>query len=566
MPSYKSDSLSCAVPVHPVRSDPTDVGDGAGEDGTGDSTLHDVIIVGGGHNGLTCAAYLAKAGKKVLVCEANPKVGGFVLTDEFPGAPGYLMNTYAFEFPFRNITPSVVDELDLARFGLRWTSPDPHNTHMHPDGSIFSLYQNLERTWESMAALSRHDADYYVSWMRPIMDVVHAATPYLQDHPTRPSPRTIARIASRLAKGRRGVLPGVRVLTSSPLQIMDGFEREEFKAFFAMNTVTGAFRPLDEPLNTSILMYFAFLHLYPLRRPVGGAGAFSEALASAVRAHDGQVRTSAPVEQILIRNGRASGVRLVGGEEITANEVMAALDPTSLFTKLIDQVEVPPVTRDEVRRMQVLSSGVSHFKADLAVSRRPQFPKHGTGDEHLAGMSFTPSLAHVQRLMAGLNRGELPQEIPFYIAVPSVLDRTLVPQDSNGDSIAVWVGAVPYELSHGADWSEAKHGYLDRVVDLLDDYSPGIRDSILDRHVASPRDFNEPWAYKGSSRAVDLIPSQAGPFRPSPSLAGYRTPIDGLWHTGHGSHPMSGTNGWPGRIAAETLLKHNRGRRRLTRP
>jgi beta-carotene ketolase (CrtO type) len=523
--------------------------------------VYDVIVVGGGHNGLTCAAYLAKAGKKVLVLEANPRVGGFVITDEFPGAPGFLMNTFAFEFPFRNIRPSIVDELDLARFGLAFTSPDPHNTHMAPDGASFSLYQDLDRTCESMARLSRHDADYYRSWMRPIMDVAYAAIPYLTDHPTRPGPGTVVRLLARLAKGRKNLLPGVRVLTSSPLQILDGFEREEFKAFFAMNTVTGAFRPLDEPLNTSILIYFAFLHLFPLRRPVGGAGAFSEAIAACVRAEGGEVRTSAPVERILVSGGRATGVRLVGGEEVPGAEVMAAVDPTSLFTRLVGQPDVPPLVRDEVRRMQVLSSGVSHFKADLAVSRRPAFPKHDTSDEQLAGMSFTPSLDYVRRLMAGLGRGELPEEIPFYIAVPSVLDRTLVPPGSDGESIAVWVGAVPYNLGRGEDWGRVKHDYLDRVVDLLEDYSPGLRDSILDRHVASPRDFNEPWAYMGSSRAVDLIPSQSGPWRPSPSIAGYRTPIDGLWHTGHGAHPMSGTNGWPGRTAARTLLKHNRNRR-----
>ena len=526
--------------------------------------MRDVIVVGGGHNGLTCAAYLAKAGKKVLVLEANPKVGGFVITDEFPGAPGYLMNTFAFEFPFRNIRPSIVDELDLARFGLRWASPDPHNTHMAPNGTSFSLYQDLDRTHASMAKLSRHDADYYVSWMRPVMDVLYAAIPYLTDHPTRPSPRTIARLATRMAKGRKNLLPGARILMSSPLQILDGFEREEFKAFFGMNVVTGAFRPLDEPLNTSIFMYFAFLHLFPLRRPVGGAGAFSEALAASVRASGGEVRTSSPVERIIVEGGTAKGVRCRGGEELLAAEVIAAVDPTSLFTRLVAEADVPPVTRGEVSRMQVLSSGVSHFKADLAVSRRPVFPKHDVADEHLAGMSFTPSLDYVQRMMAGLDRGELPEEIPFYIAVPSVLDRSLIPPDADGESIAVWVGAVPYQLAPGSDWAQAKHGYLDRVIDLLEDYSPGVRDSIVDRHAASPRDFNEPWAYKGSSRAADLIPSQSGPWRPSPSLVGYRTPIDGLWHTGHGAHPMSGTNGWPGRTAARTMLKQPLAKR-LTR-
>lgn len=523
--------------------------------------MYDVIIVGGGHNGLTCAAYLAKAGKQVLVLEANAQVGGFVVTDSFPGAPGFRMNTYAFEFPFRDIRPSVVDELDLARFGLKWTSPDPHNTHMSPDGASFSLYRDLDRTHASMAKLSKHDADYYVSWMRPIMDITYAAIPYLMDHPTRPSPRTVAKLAARLAKGRKNLLTGARVLTSSPLQILDGFEREEFKAFFSMNVVTGAFRPLDEPLNTSIFMYFAFLHLFNLRRPVGGAGAFSEALAACVRDYGGEVRTSAPVDRILVEGGTAKGVRLQDGEEIRGKEVMAAVDPTSLFTRLVQGPDVPQTTADEVSRMQVLSSGVSHFKADLAVSGRPRFPKHDVSDEHLAGMSFTPSLDYVQRLMAGLNRGELPEEIPFYIAVPSILDRSLVPPGSSGESIAVWVGAVPYDLAAGNEWTDVKHGYLDRVVDLLEQYSPGFRDSILDRHAASPRDFNEPWAHKGSSRAVDLIPSQSGPWRPSPSLVGYRTPIDGLWHTGHGSHPMSGTNGWPGRTAARTMLKQNRGKR-----
>lgn len=218
--------------------------------------MYDVIVVGGGHNGLTCAAYLARAGKKVVVLEANPQVGGFVVTDDLPGAPGFRMNTYAIEFPFRDIRPSVVDELDLARHGLRWTHPDPHNTHLGPDGTSFSLYRDLDRTCESIALLSRRDAEYYRSWMKPVMDITYAAIPYLLDHPTRPSPKTVASLLLRLAKGRKNLLPGARILLSSPLQILEGFEREELKAFFAMNVVTGAFRPLDEPLNTSIFMYF----------------------------------------------------------------------------------------------------------------------------------------------------------------------------------------------------------------------------------------------------------------------------------------------------------------------
>lgn len=526
--------------------------------------MYDVIVVGAGHNGLTCAAYLARAGKKVLVLEANAQVGGFVVTDDVPGAPGYRMNTFAFEFPFSTIRPSVVEELELSRCGLRWTSPDPHNTYLSPEGTSFSLYHDLGRTCESIARLSKRDAAAYERLMRALMGVAHTAIPYLTDHPTRPSARTITDLLRRAVKNRRSLLPGVRYLLCSPLEILDEFEREELKAFIAMNVATGSFRPLDEPANTSILVYFAILHMVGLQRPVGGAGAFSEALAACVEASGGEVRTSAPVEQILVQGGRTTGVVLQDGEELHAGQVVAAVDPTSLFTRLLGPDAISPELREEVDRMRVLSSGVSHFKADLAVTRRPTFPRHSVTDDQLAGLSFAPSVEYVERLMAAIGRGELAEELPFYIAIPSVLDRTLVPPGSDGESIAVWVGAVPYDLANGDDWADVKTSYLERVVDHLEQYSPGVRDTIVGANIRSPHDFNQPWAYKGSSRSVDLIPSQMGPWRPSPSLSGYGTPIEGLWRSGHGTHPMSGTSGWPGRTTARTMLKHAGGLRRLT--
>jgi beta-carotene ketolase (CrtO type) len=387
--------------------------------------------------------------------------------------------------------------------------------------------------------------------------------PYLTDHPTRPSPGSIGRLLQRAVKGRKSLLRGAQLLLSSPLHILDGFEREELRAYFAMNVATGSFRPLDEPANTSILVYFAFLHLFPLQRPVGGAGAFTQALAACVRGSGGEVRTSAPVEQIAVSNGRATGVVLRSGETLKARQIVAAVDPTCLFTDLLEPSTVSSTIRGEVERMRVLSSGVSHFKADLAVSRRPTFPNHSVTDDQLAGLSFAPSVDYVQRLMATIARGELADELPFYIAIPSVLDRTLVPPGSEGESIAVWVGAVPYALSGGREWADVKHDYMDRVVDHLEQYLPGVRDSILGMSVRSPRDFNDPWTYKGSSRSVDLIPGQMGPWRPSPSLTGYETPgIAGLWRSGHGTHPMSGYSGWPGRITARTMLKGSENGRR----
>jgi len=146
------------------------------------------------------------------------------------------------------------------------------------------------------------------------------------------------------------------------------------------------------------------------------------------------------------------------------------------------------------------------------------------------------------------------------------VDRSLVPEDSAGESIWVYIGAVPLKLADGSDWQDIKQRYFDRFVDLLDGYSPGFRDSILGAKISSPDDFNTEWVHKGSSRAVDLIPSQMGPWRPSPSLGGYDTPeIEGLWRSGHGTHPMSGTSGWPGRLTARTMLKRERRRRVVRR-
>jgi beta-carotene ketolase (CrtO type) len=365
-----------------------------------------------------------------------------------------------------------------------------------------------------------------------------------------------------LAKRRKRLAPGARIMLQAPLEILAGFEREEVKAYFAMNVATGSFRPLDEPMNSSLFAYFALLHMVPLMRPVGGAGAFAEAIAMAVRAAGGEVRVSAPVQRITVQGGRATGVVLQSGEELRASEVVAAMDPTNLFTHLLEASDVPSNIRDEVDLMRVLSSGCSHFKVDLAVGRRPAVPNHEVTGAELSGLSFAPTVAMVDRVMNEIRAGRLTDEFPSYLAAPSVLDRTLVPNGSDGESLAVWVGAVPYELADGTRWEDVKQDYYDKVIDQFELYTPGLRDSIIGASIKSPDDFNQPWAFKGSSRSVDLIPTQMGPWRPSPLLSGYETPgIDGLWRSGHGTHPMSGNNGWPGRIAARTMLGQTGPRR-----
>ncbi len=405
--------------------------------------------------------------------------------------------------------------------------------------------------------MSKKDAIYYEKMMRALTGTISTALPYLQDHPTRPSPRTVAKLVARIVKNRKSLLPGARFLMSAPTEILAGFESEEIKAFLAMNVATGAFRPLDEPLNTSALVYFAMMHLYPLQRPVGGSGAYCEALAACARSYGAEVRTSAPVEQIVVRKGKAIGVVLHNGETIHAKTVVSATDPVSLFTKLLNKSDVPEEVRSDVAAMQVTANGVSHFKADIAVAERPKFLKPEISEANFGGgMSFAPSFDHADRTFKAILQGDLLDEHPFfYIATPSVLDRSMVPANSNGDSIFIWVGAVPRTFADGRQWSEVKEKFYDNVIDHLETFAPGLRDTIIGKHIAAPGDFNEPWVFRGSARGVDVVPSQLGPWRPSPTLGGYRTPIENLWHTGHGTHPMSGTSGWAGRIAARTIIK-----------
>jgi beta-carotene ketolase (CrtO type) len=518
--------------------------------------MYDIIVVGAGINGLTCAAYLAKAGKKVLVCEANPQVGGFVVTEDAPGAPGYRVNPYAIEFPFADMDPSVANELDLARFGLRFVPLDPNNTYVGPNGTQFSLYHSLDETHASMSKISRNDADAWRRLMTSLMPLLDVGLPYLADHPTRPSPATIRKMLRQATKHRKALLPGARILMQTPNEILRQFESDEIRTWIAANVVTGSFRDLDEVANTSILLYFAANHQYLIRRTQGGAGAFTQALVKCIEHHGGEVRTSAPVQRIHVSNGRTTGITLYSGERIDAAEVVGAIDPTSLFTKLVEPGALSKELQDEVDNFLVLSSNVSHFMVGMAVSKLPEFPKNDIPPEVMGGLTFVPSEEWVAKLMAGIKSGKIVDELVFYIGVPSVVDRTLVPEGSEGHSLWVYIGAVPLEITDGSDWQDVKQDFYEHFVDLVEEYSPGFRDSILGARITSPDDLNTEWTFKGSSRAVDLIPSQIGPWRPSPGLAGYATPgIKGLWRTGHGTHPMSGTSGWPGRIAARTILK-----------
>ena len=530
--------------------------------------MHDVIVVGGGHNGLVCAAYLARAGQRVLVVEAQPTVGGFIQTAEtVPEAPGFRMSPYAIEHVLTNIPRSVIDELDLAGHGLRFVHPDPWAAWLHPDGASITFWRDKGRTVADIARFSRADAAQYDRFCTVLRDVWYTLAPYFQGHPTRPDRQMVTDVLRRAAKTRKSLGTGARLVMSSPAQVIEEwFEREEVKAALGCYAVC-SMSSIDEPGTGVVLSVVAVTHEWGARRCIGGAGEFTAALARAVTAAGGEVRAGAPVREIVVRDGVARGVVLDNGETLDARHVVAALDPTTLLTKLLDPAVVPARAKAEVRALHVCHNNISVGKVDVALARRPGLPRHDHPDDLLtATMLLAPDLDYVRRAVAGYARGELVDEVPMWVVMPSKLDRTIVPPGSPGDSLYVYLPALPYELARGSAWAEEGDKLADRCLDILDGYAPGLKGSVIGRHPITPVDLAA-GAHRGNLYHADLTLAQMGPWRPMPSLAGYRTPVDRLWHTGAGAHPMGLQNGWSGRTTARTVLRTFDCRRlRLLRP
>ena len=531
--------------------------------GGGRSRPLDTIVVGGGHNGLTCAAYLARAGKRVVVLESLPTVGGYCTTEPTVAeAPGFLMNTGGIDHIFTNIAPSVVDELGLASHGLRYVDIDPLASYLGPDGVCLPLWRDLDRACAEVARFSRRDAARYREFATALADAVHVLTPYLAGHPTRVRPLDVARILRRAAVHRRSLGTALRILMSSATAVLDEwFEREEVRSALGAYT-TFTLTPIDTPGVGLTLV--PIMHRWGLRRPVGGSGAFTRALAEYVRAHGGEVRTGAAVRAIVVSNDRAKAVVLDSGETLHAEHIVGALDPTTLLTKLLDPTVLPDRTRAELRGLQVGQHNLGCFKADIALRGRPRFPEHGAGDEAVVAQAMLATFGDVKAATHQAMAGELPDNPPVTLWTPTVFDRGLVPPGSTGDSLYLYPIATPKQLSGGRDWQVVKHEYLDRCLDVVEKYAPGTKDLVIGAYIRSPDDFP---SHNGHIYHVDMHPWQFGPWRPTPSLSGYRTPIEGLWHTSAGAHPVGGLCGWSGRTTARTILTQDapgRARRAAT--
>ena len=523
------------------------------------SSNFDVILIGAGHNGLACAAYLARAGRRVLIVEGRSVPGGFTSTEEtIAAAPGFRFSPAALDMATGNIPPSFVDELDLASHGLRWVDPDPFYSYVTPEGTSIAFWRDYRRTCSEIQALSPRDAHRYAELTEILRDVWITAAPYLMGHPRRPALSSLWKIAGHALRRRRHLTRATRVLLSAPGQVIEEwFESPELRAALACFAIGGVV-PLDEPAAGLIMSVMALQHEWGVRRPVGGMGALVAALVADVEAHGGLMRTGDPVTTLLHGSGRVLGVATRSGAEYRAALVVGAIDPMTLFGRLAPAELVDARLRTELQALGVSRSNFAAFRVDIALHRRPRLV---TGEERSrellpSSMLLASDFDTVRRTSIAVGAGELPVDLPVWIAAPSVIDRSLVPAGSEGEGLYVFVPAVPRQLRDGGSWAGQRQTIVEQATVAFERIAPGFSRDIVGTAARSPEDIEAAsGVYRGHAFHVDMCTSQLGPWRPTPSLAGYCSPIPGLWHTGAGAHPIGTVCGWPGRAAAKRLLQ-----------
>ncbi|MFL9584778.1 phytoene desaturase family protein [Stenotrophomonas sp. AB1(2024)] len=529
--------------------------------GTSTTRTWDAVIIGGGHNGLVCAAYLARAGRRVLVLERRAVVGGAAVTEEFH--PGFRNSVASYTVSL--LQPRIIQELALAAHGLR-VVPRRINNFLPLDGDYLLAGAGLTRS--EVARFSARDAERLPAFeqrLEAFADVLRALS--LQAPPNVGEGHWLTQLpalwrAGQLGRRLHGLAPALRqelldLFTISASEYLDRwFESEPIKALFGFDGIVGNYASPDAPGTAYVLLHHAFGQSNGVKgawgHAIGGMGAITQAMARSATAAGAEIRTDAGVRRVVVEHGRAVGVETLQGEVIRARKVVANVNPKLLYEQLLAPDEVPLATRE---RMANWRCGSGTFRMNLALSALPSFTVlPGAGDHLTAGIIMAPTLAYMDRAYSDARQHGWSREPIVEMLIPSTLDDSLAPPGQHVASL--FCQHVAPVLPGGRSWDDHRDEVADLMIATVDRHAPGFSALVLGRQVLSPLDLERTFGLIGGDifhGALSL--NQLFSARPMLGQADYRGALPGLYLCGSGTHPGGGVTGAPGHNAAQAMLR-----------
>ncbi len=524
---------------------------------------YDAIIIGGGHNGLVTAAYLAKAGRKVLLLERRPIVGGAAVTEEFAEAPGFKFSSCADGTG--NLSPDIIRDLNLNQHGLKILKTDPAIFAPQPDGTHLTIWNDIDRTVEEITRFSDKDAAKYpafVAKVGKVASIINSLANMTPPQLPKPAPADLRELLKLLGPGRKlskkDIHDTLRFLPMSSTDfVAEWFESEVMKALVTARGVTGiTWGP--RAAGTAYTFFYSCVNANgsPLGSGgiiKGGMGGLTQAITNAAQHYGAQIGTDIAVANIVVQDQQANAVVLANGTTITAATIISNADPRTTFLKLLDPQWLDPFF---VRQLQHIKYRGSGAKVHLALKALPKFTALNGSDsgQYLSGYTkIAPTVDYIERAFDAAKYGDYSPQPYLDILIPSLLDPTLAPPDQH--VMSIYVQYAPYHLKEGT-WDQKREAFGQAVIDTLAQYAPNLKENILHTKILTPPDLEQIYGLpEGNPNHGEMTLDQFFYMRPIAGWAQYRTPIKGLYLCGAGTHPGGGVTGLPGKNAAREILK-----------